>query len=217
MIPAVVVEPLPSWDAAEIARPALSEGSGAAFSSWDAWRSKGDSRALVAGCVATPIPGWVEEMRPSVVVRITGILLAAAERIVSKPVVVTREIDDVLQLGAADAPRGSAPVAVARRFITFGDPSVDDARGKLFACFIVCAEALDAAGTAPERSACAAIVAAAELRGSAPPPPPGFALEAIAWFVHHARRTAIVCGVAMAVAGLLAIVTRRKPRARISG
>ncbi|MCL2778534.1 MAG: hypothetical protein FWD73_11065 [Polyangiaceae bacterium] len=215
ILPTITFEPPrppPSWVATEIAQPALPGAGGSSFSSWVAQRSEDGQHTLVAGCVATPIPGWVEPMRRPAMARTTGLILATAERIVASPVVVTSDTGNVLELTVAGSPAGTRASAYARRFIAFGDSAANDNEHKIFTCYFVCGSK---AADAKPLDACAEIAARAELRGGALPPAPGLALSTIAWLVHHARQTVLGGGAVVATAGLLAIVTRRKPRARI--
>ena len=208
-LPGIAFEPPPSWVAAEIAQPALAAAGGSSFSSWVTQRSEDGQHALVAGCVATPIPGWVESMRGPAMARTTELVLATTERIVASPVVVASDTGNALELAVADSPEGTRAAAYARRFITFGDPNNEPT---MFTCYFVCGSQV---AKAKPLAACADIAAHAELRGGARPPAPGLALSTIEWLVRHSRQTAVGGGAAVAIAGLLSVVTRRKPRARI--
>ena len=64
--PRVAVDPPAGWVATELEKPKIAEGSGAVITGWTAHRSVAGDAAVVSGCVATPIPGWVEDMRPAV-------------------------------------------------------------------------------------------------------------------------------------------------------
>lgn len=81
-VPSVAAETPIGWRGTEIPRPALAGASGASVTQWTAWRAP-DARGetLLLGCVATPIPGWVEDMRPAVEARANGLAGASADRL----------------------------------------------------------------------------------------------------------------------------------------
>jgi hypothetical protein len=56
-------------------------------------------------------------------------------------------------------------------------------------------------------------VLAARLESSGPPPAPGVGLRALTWGIHHPNETATILAGALGLAAILAVVTRRKPRA----
>jgi hypothetical protein len=77
-------------------------------------------------------------------------------------------------------------------------------------CFVVCASPF------PNEPgpACNEVVVHARLEGGDAPPQPGLALGAVTWAVHHPNNTASAFAAALVLGAVLAIVTRRKPRAR---
>ncbi len=82
MSPSVAAEPPAGWLTAELARPPFASGSTAAVTQWTAWRAPaGGGEALLLACVATPVPGWVEDMRPAVEARVKGLAGASADRL----------------------------------------------------------------------------------------------------------------------------------------
>ena len=88
LAPSVATELPPGFieAAADVQRPAIGTGSGSVFTQWQAWRSPESRDTLLLACVATPIPGWVEDMRPSVDARTVSVMNASVERIVGVPV-----------------------------------------------------------------------------------------------------------------------------------
>lgn len=201
LAPVVVAEPPPAWVAAEIARPPIAASTGAAWSSWSAARSPADDAALVSACVAAPVPGWVEDMRPAFAARTVAIAGATAERIVGLPVEAS-EAGDHLALHPVG--RSEPVVGAARTFLAFEGTSA-------FTCFIVCAARKEPNAAA---ATCNEVVVHARLEGGDAPPRPGVALRAVTWAVHNPRPTALAFGAATVLAGVIAVVTRRKPRAR---
>lgn len=201
LAPAVLAEPPPGWvDAADIPRAPLGDAADATFTSFRATRSPDRAEALVLACVAAPIPGWVEDMRPALEGR--GIALAGATAgLMAGAAVDARAEGDHLVLRVAGG--GPAPIGAARTALGFSED------GRAVTCLAVCAR------TDAQVGDCAARVAAVRFLRGAPPPPAGLALRGVSWAVHHPRRTATAAGVLAAAAAVLAIVGRRRPRTRI--
>ena len=129
-LPSVAAAPPPGWPPADAPRAPLTGGSSTRVTQWNAWRADGQSgEALLLGCVATPIPGWVEDMRPAVEARTSGLAATSADHLVGGDAIAhTRTFvgwtaDDVVTCFATcAAPRafvGRAPAC---------DASVDAAR-----------------------------------------------------------------------------------------
>lgn len=214
MAPRVAVRTPAGWLTADIERPNIAESSGARFTQWEASRSAADGAALVTGCVATPIPGWVEDMRPAVEARTVALAGAAASKITGAPVDARSADDRTFELRAANDLAGPI-VGRARTFVGFDESHV-------LTCFAACAAKSGASlrqEPPPGRPAgpveCAAAISGARLEGALPPPSPGLALRAATWAVHHPRPTALgALGLAVMV-GILAVALRRRPRSRI--
>jgi hypothetical protein len=190
-----------AWTATEVERPKIAESSGAVFTTWSARRSTTADTAFVAGCVATPIPGWVDDMAPAVEGRTVALAGAVAAKITEGPID-ARKSGDAFELRSANDLSGPV-IGQARTWVGF-----DDAR--VFTCFASCASKRST--VAPE---CEAPVRDARLEGSLPPPRPGLALGTVTWAVHHPRPAALG-GLGFVVAlGIVAVVFRRRPRSRI--
>lgn len=208
LAPSVSAEAPPGWveAAAEIPQPPLGSGSGAAFVQWQAWREPRTRETLLLACVATPIPGWVDDMRPSVEARTVSVMNASTERVVGYPVE-TREMPGHFAIRAVGAPVEQAAVGSGRTFVGWSEHDV-------MTCFAACASRQRDNHT-DVRRICDASVAGARLDGSRPPPPPGIALGATTWAVHHPA-TAVRWGAAVIfVLGVLAVASRRRQRSRI--
>lgn len=187
----------------EVAQPPVaSGGSGSAFTQWSAKRSPSASETLLLGCVATPIPGWVEEMRATVNRRTVALTSASAERLIGGPVEVHNQ-NDYLSLRRTDAPAGTPHAALARTFVGFTDHQVST-------CFALCGSP----DARPSR-ACDALVLGAQLEGSMRPPPPGVFLGALQWAVQHPSPALASGGALVLAASAIAVAFRRKPRSRI--
>ena len=212
--PPVVVgaaEPPPGWVEASVAQPPIGAGSGATFTQWFAWRSPSTDETLLVGCVATPIPGWVEDMRPTVDYRTVSLMNASAERVVGAPVE-TRDATGHFSLRPVGAPEDVPRVGIGRTFVGWSEHDVVTC---FAACAVPAARGAAAARTASTSRACDASVLAARLEGSASPPPPGLVLGAATWAVHHPS-TAVAWGAVFVVAlGTMAVALRRRPRSRI--
>lgn len=202
MGPDLVAEAPAAWAAAEIERPPLSPSSGAAWTTWRAARAADDGAAMVAACVAAPVPGWVEDMRPPFVARTVALAGATAGRIAGAPV---EARGDGERLALHLVGRDGGPVGAARTFLGFDDANA-------VTCFVVCAARHAEPNAAP--AACNEVVMRARLDGGAAPPRPGIALGAVTWAVHHPRPTALGLGAAAVLAGVIAVAARRKPRTR---
>ncbi len=208
-LPAVVAEAPSGWVAVDLPAPTLGQGSGAALTQWSAsaafaTQSPSEGPILLAGCVATPIPGWVEDMRPAVEWRTLSLASSAAERIVGAPFEARNEgpLRVLRPAGAADGPS----LGVMRTFVGW------DGR-KVLSCFVTCAEAARSAGQTPR--ACDASVESAGLVGSTAPPPAGFMLEALTWAVHRPSSAVRWAGLLTFCGCAAAVLSRRRPRSRV--
>ncbi len=209
--PWVATEPPPGFvDAAtEVTQPAIGgrdSPSGSVFTQWKASRSEVSKQVLLLGCVATPIPGWVDDMRPVTEARTIALLNASSERVAGVPVE-TRGVADHFVLRAVGAPEGASFVGTGRTFVGFDDHDV-------VTCFAACVVRRGTLETTAPR-ACDASVLAAHLEGDRRPPPSGIVLGALTWGVHHPS-TAVTWGGVLAFAlGVVAVASRRRPRTRI--
>jgi hypothetical protein len=190
----------------DVAQPPIaSGGSGSTFTQWKALGSAPPSapgETLLLGCAATPVPGWVEDMRPTVDDRTRALTNACAERMVGAPVE-ARETSGHLALRLAGTPEDGPQVGLARTFVGFGEHQV-------FTCFALCASKKPGA-----TRTCDAVVLAAHLEGSMPPPPPGLVLGAATWAVHHPSEALVGGAVVVLTLGAIAVAFRRRPRSRI--
>ncbi|MBX3187912.1 MAG: hypothetical protein KF819_12890 [Labilithrix sp.] len=202
----LAVEPPPAFVAGEVAQPVLSQASGSRFTAWRATRSEPAGETLLAACAATPIPGWVDDMRASVDARTTGLTSAAGERMVGAPLEAHPDGKGGLLLLAPGGGATATEHGIARTFIGFDGHD-------LVTCFAACTS------RAPVHRGgsrtCDASVASARVEGGTEPPRPGLVLGSVTWAVHHPARTASCGAVLVAALGTLAVVARRRPRSRI--
>jgi hypothetical protein len=181
------------WPSANVPPPKITGSAGAELTQFAAFRNAAST--LTFGCVATPIPGWVEDMRPPVEGRTVALAGASAALAAGHPIDARPngrggfDLRDVRELGA-DPP----PIGNAKTFLGF------DAH-RVHTCFATCIGA-----------DCASAVDAAHLEGSAEPPHPGLALASATWAVHHTRPFATAAAVTLVLLGAALVVTRRKPR-----
>lgn len=201
--PRVAIDEGAGWRGAEIEAPTLAESSGARFIQWRASRS--DDAALVVGCVATPIPGWVEDMRPAVEARAVALVGAVTSKLTNGPVDARPDEDGDLAL-RAPGDLGGPLVGRARTFIGFDE-------SRVLTCFATCATP---GGVDVTATSCSRAVAGARLEGGLSPPPPGLGLRAATWAVHHPRPVALGGGGLVVLLGLLAVAARHRPRSRIA-
>lgn len=188
--PHVVVDA--SWPrAADVPPPKISDSAGAEIADFAAFRE--GPATITHGCVATPIPGWVEDMRPAVEGRTVALAGASAALASGHPIDARSDGHGGFALRAVSHLE-EPPIGNAKTFVGFDN-------GHVFTCFATCIGA-----------PCRAAVEDARLEGSAPPPRPGLALGAVTWAVHHPRPFAAGAGILFIVAGILAVVLRRRPR-----
>jgi hypothetical protein len=208
LAPSVATELPPGWveAAADVPRPPIGTGSGSAFTQWQAWRAPQTRETLLLGCVATPIPGWVDDMRPSVDARTVSVMNASVERVVGVPVE-TRDMSGHFVLRPVGSPEGSPWVGIGRTFVGWDEHHV-------LTCFASCATP-EHGNRADVRRICDPSVLAARLDGAMPPPPPGVALGAVTWAVHHPGTSVRWGAVLVFALGVISVASRRKPRARI--
>jgi len=209
--PHVAADVPAGWVATDdVAKPKIAEASGAAFVQWQASQSANGDAALVSGCVATPIPGWVEDMRPAVEARTVALAGAATSKIAGGPIDARPAENGVLALRAASDVTGPV-IGRARTFVGFDESHV-------LTCFATCAaKSIGSLRHEPSGSldACERAVTAARLEGALPPPEAGVALRAATWAVHHPRPAAMGGLAFVVVLGILTVVVRRRPRSRI--
>lgn len=170
--------------------------------------SDGSAGVYVASCLATEIPGWVEEARPFVAARVHG-LAAHLAGVAASEVVALRPLGPDGLLGVAPVAPGPAvsdAIGTARTFIGF-----DGAR--LVTCGATCVRRPHERG-APGPAFCEAALASLRLEGTTAPPPPGLLLGMVADAVQHPSDVVGgACGAAFLLA-CVAIATRRRPRTR---
>jgi hypothetical protein len=210
-VPSVATEPPAGFiDATfEVAQPSIGgrdSPSGSIFTQWDASRSPVTRQTLLLGCVATTIPGWVDDMRPTVEARTVALLNSSAERVVGVPVE-TRARAGHFALRPVGAAEDAAVVGIGRTFVGFSEHDV-------VTCVAACVVPKAAAPATVSRT-CDASVLAARLEGDRGPPPPGVVLGALTWAVHHPSTAVTWGGVLTFALGVVAVVFRRRPRSRI--
>jgi hypothetical protein len=208
----LTTQPPPGWVAVEIAQPKIAESAGAVMTQWKAHHAVDDSAVMVSGCVATPIPGWVDDMAPAVEARTTALAGASAERITGYAVDASSRSDSsgkarlfVLR-PASDL--SHAQIGLAQTFVGFDNES------RVLTCFATCVVRSEDRARKDTHSFadCESSVVGAQLVGGANPPAPGVALRSVTWAVHHPRPTAFGAALVLTTLGILAVVLRRRPR-----
>jgi hypothetical protein len=227
-VPDVRLDAPPEWTLDPTTeQPKLAESSGAEMVSYrvlrDPTKKHEEGHAvggLVAGCVATPIPGWVDDMRPSIEGRTVALAGAATERLLGGDFPIdARQSGDGKTLvlrSAKDLDQGPAApiVGSARTFVGF------DSSSRVFTCFAACASRSGSGSGSGSGSqnpvvvGCEAAVAGSRLEGSSEPPTPGLALRSVTWAVHHPRPFALGAAIFITSLAVLAIVRRPRPRFR---
>lgn len=194
----LVAPPLEGAAPADVERPKLADS--ATLVQWKAVRA-GEGDVLLLACVAAPIPGWIEDMRPSIEARSFAFAMTSSRKVVGA------DFEPKLELGHVSLVSSGASVGTTRTFLGWS------AASEVVTCFATCATPQVVAHPGPR--VCDASVAAARLAGDAPPPAPGIGLRATTWAIHHSRPT-LAWGAALTIClAALAIVMRRRPRSRI--
>ncbi len=205
--PSVAAELPPGWidGTAAVPRPTIGTASGSVFTQWQAWRSPSTHETLLLGCMATPIPGWVDDMRPAVDARTVSVMNASVERVVGAPVE-TFDMSGHFGLRAVGSPAGSAGLGIGRTFVGWDEHNV-------LTCFAACTAPQERSADA--RRTCDPSVLSSSLDHAMPPPSPGLVLGALTWAVHHPSTTASWGAALVFALGVIAVTSRRKPRSRI--
>jgi len=202
--PEVILDEPTGWsESTDVAAPRITTS--AALPSFHALVAPAGDAVLVRGCVASSIPGWVEDMRPAIEARTIALVGAATEKAVGFPID-ARPDGAVFALRPAarlDGPR----IGIGRPFVGFDDAHV-------VTCFVSCV-ARGGRGREGAASACESAVAGAHLSSDSPPPAPGILLGAVTWAVHHPRPFTEGAGVLAGIAVVLALLCRPRPRSRI--
>ena len=206
MTVAVYAEPPAGATEVVVKGPDLGGGSDASLVQWTALRSGGGD-VLLLGCVATPIPGWIEDMRPSIEGRNLAFAVSSAQRLIGGDVEPKAELGYLALFAPGPAAPAREAVGISRTFVGFS------AAPAVVTCFATCATPQAVAHAGPRT--CDASVQRARLSGDVAPPPPGLALAATTWAIHHSRPTLAWAAALTFCLGAVAILTRRRPRSRI--
>ena len=203
-VPSVRVDaPLPpSASGLTLEPPTITGAGGAELRTFEAWGLPSDGASVVVGCLSTPIPGWVEEMRQPVMARAEGWTARLAEKVSGGPVELRGEgeVRTVHRVAGEGGPRGSA-----KTLLTFEHVQGE---ARVVTCGIACA------GEERARNMCEGIVRQGRGVGGGAPPPAGISLAAISWAVRHPA-PAVAAGIGLAGALLVAVVLLRwRPRSR---
>jgi hypothetical protein len=201
-LPYVLAEAPPGWRAAEVARPKIAESAGATLTQWEGAESPSADAVLVRGCVGTPIPGWVDDMRPAIEARTTALTGAAAEKATGFPVDARWTDAGAFVLRPSSRLEGT-PIGLSRTFLGWSE-------GRVFTCFAVCARRRDEG-----LAGCESSVSTAVLEGGGQPPEPGLALRSATWAIHHPDTAATLAFAVLVAAGVIAVATRRRPRSSL--
>ena len=199
-----LVEPSGWSEAADVAPPKVSTS--ATLTSFRALVAPGGDEVLVRGCIASSIPGWVEDMRPAIEARTLALVGAATEKATGAPVDARKE-GDVFALRPAarlDGPR----IGIGRPFVGFDDAHV-------VTCFASCVARPSRGGPTGRVNGCESAVLGAHLSPDPPPPAPGMLLGAVTWAVHHPRSFTEGAGLLVGAAVVLALLFRPRPRSHI--
>lgn len=153
---------------------------------------------LVAECFAARVPGWSAELRGPIEGRTVAMLAATAERRLGAGVRVDHDVlAGELTLRATDDGR---PLGHGRTLLGFDG---DEAH----TCYVAC--------VARDAAPCGGAVESSTLQGGTSAPPPGLLLASAEGVVAHPRAAAVgLVGLSMTL-GVIAVLSRRRPRTRV--
>jgi hypothetical protein len=202
--------PVPeAWSTVPLARPDLSQVPDVRGLAWNAWGPAGtdDAAHLVIGCFGGETRAWTDEAEPFVLDRLRAVVSSTALRAARRGGVRVRSTEHTRNVtserieGAGDAEGALA----ARTFLGFVDAG-DAAEGHLVGCFALCVADLHA---------CEASVRDADVYGRfVPSPRPTTAVRALVAMVHHPSATFGCLALLSCVLGVVAVVTRKRPRTK---
>jgi hypothetical protein len=183
---------------------------------WQAWAPAAEPgtsagpESLVAACFTGETGWWTPEAEPVVLDRLGAVVSSTAVRVAG---VGARRVASSEHVGASTREHivgaGEAEGRlVARTFLGFVDAG-DGSAGPLVGCFALCAT------DRTDLAACAPSVEEATIVASfVPAPQPTLAVRAIVAMAHHPSVTAASALTFSILAGVVALVTRRRPRTK---
>jgi hypothetical protein len=195
------------WTAAPVAPPDLSQTPEVRVLGWQAWNAPDEASHFVAACFDRDTRAWTEEAEPIVLERLRATVSSTALRIARVGGVRVRSIEHAGGLTSEwlDGTGDAGTELTARTFLGFVDTGEVAAR-RLVACFALCAS---------DRHACQASVDGASVDGTfvrAPPPTP--TVRALVTMAHHPSATLGSLAILSSLLGILAVVTRKRPRTK---
>jgi hypothetical protein len=203
----VVVSVPEGWVTAPLAPPDLSPTPDVRVLAWQAWGppGQGDRASLITACFGGEIHAWTDEAEPIALDRLRAVVSSTALRVAR---VGGLRIRSGEHAGSVTSERidgtGDAEGALAARtFLGFVDAG--DSAGHLVGCFALCVRDLD----------CQASVDRSTLEGAfVPSPRPTMAVRALVAMVHHPSATFGSMAILSCLLGVVALVTRKRPRAK---
>lgn len=199
------------WTAASLAPLDVSQTPAVSVLGWQAWRppgsAPGDAAPLVTACFGGETHAWTDELEPFVLDHLRAAVSSTALRIARVGALRVRSIEHTGRVtseridGAGEAEGELA----ARTFIGFADAG-DAPGGRLVGCFALCVADL---------RECRASIDGAAVEGTfvaAPRPTP--AVSALLAVVHHPSATFGALAILSFLLGVIAVVTRKRPRAK---
>jgi hypothetical protein len=197
------------WAPVPLAAPDLSQTPDVRVVTWQAWgpREGRDAAHLVAGCFGGETRVWTEEAEPIALDRLRAVASSTALRAarVGGVRVLSTEHAGSVTSERIDGSGDAEGVLVARTFLGFVD-SGDAAAGHLMGCFALCVADL---------RGCRASVDGAVVEGAfVPSPRPTMATRALVAMVHHPSATFESIAALSCVLGVVALVTRKRPRTK---
>jgi hypothetical protein len=206
--------PIPrDWAPTSIAPPDLASTTQVHILAWQAWAPTTEPGAsarpgsLVAACFTGETGGWTPEAEPVVLDRLGAVVSSTAVRVGG---VGARRVASTEHTGASTSEHivgaGDAEGRlVARTFLGFVDAG-DGSAGPLVGCFALCTRDLAACEPSVEKATMVA--------SFVPAPQPTLAVRAIVAMAHHPSVTAASALTFSILAGVVALVTRRRPRTK---
>lgn len=199
------------WMAVPLPPPDVSQTPEVSVLDWHAWappgKLEGEQARLVTACFGGETHAWTDEVEPMVLDRLRAVVSSTALRLdgVGGLRVASMHRTGRVTTEWLDGSGEAESRLAARTFLGFAD-SGDPAAGHLVGCFALCIADLHGCRTSVERATVEGTFVDA--------PHPTLSVRALVAMVHHPTATFGSLALLCALVGILAVVTRKRPRTK---